>query len=66
MSEGPSYLVEILLPRETGHGQPIGEDWFDGFLKDLTENFGGATSFLRAPGRVSGRAAARPRKTASP
>ena len=51
MSEGPSYLVEILLPRETGHGQPIGEDWFDGFLKDLTENFGGATSFLRAPGR---------------
>ena len=51
MSEGPSYLVEILLPRKTGHGHPIGEDWFDGFLKDLTENFGGATSFLRAPGQ---------------
>jgi len=51
MSESPSYLVEILLPRETGHGRPIGEDWFDGFLKDLTEKFGGATSFLRTPGR---------------
>ena len=51
MSERSSYLVEILLPKETGHGQPIGEDWFDGFLKDLTENFGGATSFLREPGR---------------
>jgi len=51
MSESPSYLVEILLPRETGHGRPIGEDWFDGFLKDLTEKFGGATSFLRTPGQ---------------
>ena len=51
MSESPSYLVEILLPKETGHGQPISEDWFDGFLKDLTEKFGGATSFLRTPGQ---------------
>lgn len=51
MSEGRSYLVEILLPRETGHGQPIGEDWFDGFLKELTDRFGGATSFLRSPGQ---------------
>jgi hypothetical protein len=47
VSEGSSYLVEILLPRKTGHGHPIGEDWFDGFLK---ETFGGATSFLRTPG----------------
>jgi len=43
--------VQILLPKETGIGQPIGKDWFDGFLKELTEKFGGATSFLRAPGR---------------
>jgi hypothetical protein len=24
--------------------------WFDGFLKELTDEFGGATSFLPAPG----------------
>ena len=51
MSAAPSHLVQILLPKETGSGQPIGKDWFDGFLKELTEKFGGATSFLRAPGR---------------
>jgi hypothetical protein len=50
MSAGPSQLVQILLPKETGKGEPIGKDWFDGFLKELTDEFGGATSFLRAPG----------------
>ena len=44
------HLVEILLPKESGNGQPINKDWFDGFLKELTDKFGGATSFLRAPG----------------
>ena len=47
----PSYLVQILLPKETGEGQPIGKDWFDGFLKELSDKYGGATSFLRAPGQ---------------
>jgi hypothetical protein len=51
MSAGLSHLVQILLPRQTGGGQPIGKDWFDRFLKELTDKFGGATSFLRAPGR---------------
>ena len=51
MREDPSYLVEILLPKETGHGEPISKDWFDGFLKDLAQKFGGTTSFLRAPGQ---------------
>ena len=51
MSAGPSHLVQILLPKETGNGQAIGKDWFDGFLKELTDEFGGATSFLRAPGQ---------------
>ena len=51
MSAGSSHLVEILLAQETGKGQPIGKDWFDGFLKELTERFGGATSFLPAPGQ---------------
>jgi hypothetical protein len=50
MSTGPSHLVQILLPKETGKGQPIGKHWFDGFLKELTDKFGGATTFLRAPG----------------
>jgi hypothetical protein len=51
MSAGPSHLVQILLPKETGNGQPIGKDWLDGLLKELTDKFGGATSFLRAPGQ---------------
>ena len=51
MSAGPRYLVQILLPKETGNGQPICKEWFDAFLKELTEKFGGATSFLRAPGQ---------------
>jgi hypothetical protein len=25
--------------------------WFEGLLKELTERFGGATSFIRAPGQ---------------
>ena len=50
MSAGPSHLVQILLPKETGKGEPIGKDWFNRFLEELTDEFGGATSFLRAPG----------------
>ena len=45
-----SYLVQVLLPKETGHGEQISKDWFDRFLKQLTDEFGGATSFVRAPG----------------
>jgi hypothetical protein len=51
MSADLAHLVEILLPKKTGEGQAIGKDWFDGFLKELTDKFGGATSFLRAPGQ---------------
>jgi hypothetical protein len=51
MSAGASHLVQILLPKETGKGEPIGKDWFDRILKELTDEFGGATSFLRAPGQ---------------
>lgn len=56
MSAGPSHLVQILLPKETGKGEPIGKDWFDRFLKELTDKFGGATSFVRAPVRAFGTA----------
>src|ERR1700754_4904592 len=51
MSAKPSHLVQILLPKETGSGQSISKEWFDGVLKKLTDTFGGATSFLRAPGQ---------------
>jgi hypothetical protein len=54
----------VLRSREkTATGQPISKDWFEGFLQDLTDRFGGATSFLRPPDRVSGRAAAGRRKS---
>jgi hypothetical protein len=46
-----AYLVQILLPKEAGTGQPIAQYWFDGFLEELTNEFGGVTSFLRAPGQ---------------
>jgi hypothetical protein len=45
-----SYLVQILLPKVTGQGEPVSKEWFEAFLTELTEEFGGATSFLRAPG----------------
>ena len=46
-----SYLVEILLPNQTGDGEPVTQEWFEGTLKELTEKFGGATSFMRSPGQ---------------
>lgn len=46
-----SHLVQILLPKQTGTGEPISGQWFDGLLCELTEKFGGVTSFIRAPGR---------------
>jgi hypothetical protein len=47
----PSYLVQILLQKETGAGKPVSQNWFEKFLKELTDKFGGATSFVRAPGQ---------------
>ena len=46
-----AYLVEILLPKQTGNGEPVTQEWFEGLLKELTEKFGGATSFARTPGQ---------------
>jgi hypothetical protein len=50
MSGRPSHLVQILLPKETGGGEPVSRQWFENLLKELTGRFGGATSFLRSPG----------------
>ncbi|MGL9622340.1 hypothetical protein QRQ56_30600 [Bradyrhizobium sp. U531] len=46
-----SYLVQILVPKETGRGRPVTKNWFDEFLQELTDKFGGATSFVRSPGQ---------------
>jgi hypothetical protein len=43
-------LVQILVPRSTGDGKPVNRLWFEALLKELTDQFGGATSYLRAPG----------------
>ena len=50
MSGRPSHLVQILLPKEIGGGKPVSRQWFDTLLKELTDRFGGATSFMRSPG----------------
>jgi hypothetical protein len=44
------YLIQLLLPKKTGQGARISKDWFDELMKELTDKFGGATSFVRAPG----------------
>jgi hypothetical protein len=46
-----SYVVQILVPTETGKGEPVSKEWFDNFLQELTDKFGGATGFVRAPGQ---------------
>ena len=48
---GVSYLVELLLPCQTAKGNPVGMDWFNPLLAELTAKFGGVTSFVRAPGK---------------
>jgi hypothetical protein len=46
-----SYLVQILLPTRTGNGQPVTQARFEELLQELTNKFGGVTSFVRAPGQ---------------
>jgi hypothetical protein len=46
-----SFLIEILLPKETGESELVSQEWFETFLKELTDRFGGAASFLRSQGR---------------
>ena len=48
---GVSYLVELLLPCQTGKGEPVSMDSFEQLLVELTAKFGGVTSFVRAPGK---------------
>ena len=48
---GASYLIELLLPRQSGDGVPVSMDWFEQLLAELIGKFGGVTSFVRAPGK---------------
>jgi hypothetical protein len=44
-------LCRSCCPRRPGSGQAISQKWFEALLKELTDRFGGATSFVRAPGQ---------------
>lgn len=46
-----SHLVQILFPKETGGGELISQAWFESLMKELANEFGGATSFVRFPGQ---------------
>ena len=46
---GPMFYCS--LPTRTGTGQPITQARFEELLPELTDKFGGATSFVRAPGQ---------------
>jgi hypothetical protein len=43
------YLIQILLPVRDNQGRPFPRADLDAVRKELTERFGGATAFLRAP-----------------
>lgn len=41
--------TQILLPLYDNHGQPVPRDLFGAVATELTERFGGATAYTRAP-----------------
>ena len=43
------HLVEILLPLKDASGEDFPAAYYDDLAKELVANFGGVTSFLRAP-----------------
>jgi hypothetical protein len=43
------HLIQILLPLNDGEGLRFPAYWFEGLVHELTEKFGGATSFTRSP-----------------
>ena len=50
------HLIELLLPIQDNHGTPFPRGLFRAIQEHLTETFGGATAFTRAPaeGTTSG------------
>jgi len=51
MTKQSKDLVQILIPLTTGEGETIKKRWFDALMKELTDRFGGATSFKQSPGQ---------------
>ncbi len=43
------FLVQILLPLYDNDGRALARDRYDAVFHTLTERFGGATAFTRAP-----------------
>jgi hypothetical protein len=43
------HLIQILLPLNDGEGRPFPADVFERLAHELTEKFGGVTSFTRSP-----------------
>jgi hypothetical protein len=44
-----AYLVQIILPLRDNAGAPSGREDFEKVAAELTEEFGGATAFVRSP-----------------
>ena len=44
-----AYLVQILLPLRDNAGASFGREDFEKVTAELTEEFGGATAFVRSP-----------------
>ena len=67
----PSYqepmaqLIEILLPLKDASGEDFPAAYYDDLAKELVANFGGVTSFLRAPAEGRWHERARPSTTKS-
>ena len=51
MAKRSRHLVQILVPLMTGDGEELEKDWFEALLQELTDRFGGATSFIQSPGQ---------------
>lgn len=43
------YLIQILLPVQDNQGRPFARASIEQVKRELTERFGGATAYLRAP-----------------
>lgn len=51
MAKRSRHLVQILIPLIIGKNKKLEKRWFDELLQELTDRFGGATSFKQSPGQ---------------
>jgi hypothetical protein len=42
-------VIEVFLPLDTGHGEPIPPETIEGLVAGLSDRFGGATAYTREP-----------------